>query len=251
MKKNPFEQFRTDIIERTRSCQNDKEFQNAKQAFHDKLTKFKYAYNFYWMGVPIIQTPAETQAYHELIWQVKPDLIIETGIAWGGSIIFAASQIKLLEACGYIKNGRVIGIDIEIRPHNKKNLALHPMTKKITMIEGSSIDPEIVKKVKILAKGKKRILVHLDSNHTHDHVLAELRAYAPLVTKGSYCIVEDTGIEDDPAENNQGKAFGKGNNPKTAVWAFLKENNDFKIDKDFEAKLILTGAPDGYLKKIK
>lgn len=251
MKKDPFKEFSLDITKRSRAWQTDPKFQKAKQNFHDQLSKGKYAYNFYWMGVPIIQTPVETQGYHELIWQVKPDLIIETGIAWGGSIVFSASMITLLEACGEIKNGHVIGVDIEIRPHNKKNLAKHPMSKKITMFEGSSIDPNIVEKIKKLAKNKKRILVHLDSNHTHKHVLEELRAYSPLVTKNSYCIVEDTGIEDDPIGTNTGKAFGKGNNPKTAVWAFLKENKNFKIDKDFESKLILTGAPDGYLKRIK
>ncbi|KKQ77608.1 MAG: cephalosporin hydroxylase [Candidatus Zambryskibacteria bacterium RIFCSPLOWO2_01_FULL_39_39] len=251
MKKTPFEEFGLDITKRSKTLSKDPKFQKAKQSFHDHLSKSKYAYNFYWMGVPIIQTPVETQALHELIWKIKPDLIIETGIAWGGSIVFSASMITLLEACGEIRNGQVVGIDIEIRPHNKKNLAVHPMSKKIIMFEGSSIDPIIIEKVKKIAKNKKRILVHLDSNHTHNHVLAELKAYAPLVTRSSYCIVEDTGIEDDPVNANLGKAFGKGNNPKTAVWEFLKKNKNFKIDKDFESKLILTGAPDGYLKRIK
>lgn len=251
MKKNPFEQFRLDIVKRARTCQRDGQFQKAKQAFHDEMSKSKYAYNFFWLGVPIIQTPVEIQALQEIIWQVKPDLIIETGIAWGGSIIFSASMLTLLEACGEIKNGKVIGIDIEIRPHNKKNIPTHPMSKKITMIEGSSTDEKVIQKVKGLAKDKKRILLHLDSSHTHSHVLAELKAYSPLVSIGSYCIVEDTGIEDEPENANQGKPFGKGNNPKTAVWEFLKRNKNFKIDKDFEAKLVLTGAPDGYLKRIK
>lgn len=250
-KKTPFEQFQIDIDNRTKAYQKDAKFQKNKQIFQNELSKAKYAYNFYWLGVPIIQTPVETQAFQELIWRVKPDLIIETGIAWGGSIIFSASMMTLLEACGEVKNGRVIGVDIEIRPHNKKNLAIHPMSKKITMIEGSSIDPEVVAKVKKLAKGKKRILVHLDSNHTHNHVLEELRAYASLVNIGGYCVVEDTGIEDEPKNAYPTKAFGKGNNPKTAVWAFLKENKNFKIDKEFESKLILTGAPDGYLKRVK
>lgn len=251
MKKTPFEEFGADITKRSKALQKDPVFQKARQAFQNDLSKAKYAYNFYWLGVPIIQTPVETQALQEIIWQVKPDLIIETGIAWGGSVVFSASMMTLLEACGEIKNGHVIGVDIEIRPHNKKNLAIHPMSKKITMLEGSSIDPAIIAQVKKLAKNKKRILVHLDSNHTHKHVLEELRAYGPLVTKGSYCIVEDTGIEDDYEGTNQGKAFGKGNNPKTAVWAFMKENKNFKIDKELEHKLILTGAPDGYLKKVR
>ncbi len=250
-KTDPLKQFRLDIVERAISYQKNGGLQKAKQNFHDELVKAKYSYNFFWLGVPIIKEPQDLQALQEIIWEVKPDLIIETGIAWGGSIIFSASMLTLLEVCGQIKNGRVIGIDIEIRPHNKKVILAHALSKKITMFEGSSIDKEIIRKVIKLARTKKKVLVCLDSNHTHNHVLAELRAYAPLVSIGSYCIVGDTGIEDLPVGTTSDRPWGKGNNPKTAVWEFLRENNNFKIDKIITSKLILTGSPDGYLKRIK
>ena len=251
MKKNPLKQFQIEAIERTKSYQNNKALQDARQKFFEELNKAKYAYNFFWLGAPILQVPQDLQAMQEIIWEVKPDLIIETGIAWGGSIIFSASMLALLEACNKIQNGQVIGIDIDIRSHNKKAILAHPLAKKITMLEGSSIDEGIIRKVTEFAKSKKRVLVCLDSNHTHAHVLAELRAYAPLVSIGSYCIIGDTGIEDLPVGTISDRPWGKRNNPKTAVWEFLKENNNFKIDKIIESKLILTGSPDGYLKRIK
>lgn len=251
MQKNPLKQYRLDIYKRAVSYQKNSKLQRSWQTFHNELVKLKYFYNFFWLGVPIIQEPQYMQALQEIIWEVKPDLIIETGIAHGGSIIFSASMLALLEACGKIKKGNVIGIDIDIRPHNKKAILAHPLAEKITMFEGSSIDKEIIREVAEFARSKKRVLVCLDSNHTYDHVLAELRAYAPLVSIGSYCIVGDTGIEDLPKGMISDRPWGKGNNPKTAVWEFLKENNNFKIDKIITSKLILTGSPDGYLKRIK
>jgi cephalosporin hydroxylase len=251
MQKNPLKQYRLDVLKRTVSYRKNDKLQQAWQVFHNELVKLKYPYNFFWLGVPILQVPQDLQAMQEIIWEVKPDLIIETGIAWGGSIIFSASMLALLEACGEIEKGDVIGIDIDIRPHNKKAILAHPLSNKITILEGSSIDEGIIQKVTEIAKTKKRVLVCLDSNHTHDHVLAELRAYAPLVSIGSYCIVGDTGIEDLPVGTTSDRPWGKGNNPKTAVWEFLKENNNFEIDKIIESKLILTGSPDGYLKRIK
>ena len=218
---------------------------------HERIAKTKYAYSFFWLGIPVIQLPQDLQAMQEIIWKVKPDLIIETGIAWGGSIIFSASMISLLEICGKIKNGQVIGIDIDIRPHNKKAILTHPLNKKIIMFQGLSTDEKIVQKVAKIAKNKKRVVVCLDSDHTHDHVLAELKAYATLVSLGSYCIIGDTAIEDVPGGTMPGRPWGKGNNPKTAVREFLKENKNFKIDKIIESKLLLTGSPDGYLKRIK
>lgn len=251
MTNNPLEQFRAEAMDRAETYQNNQDLQTARQKFFEELNKAKYAYNFFWLGVPILQIPQDIQALQEIIWEVKPDLIIETGIAWGGSIIFSASMLAILEACGLIANGLVVGIDIDIRQHNKESLAAHPLSQKIIMLEGSSIAEEIMQKVTALAKNKKRVLVCLDSNHTHEHVLAELRAYAPLVSVGSYCIVGDTGIEDLPTGIVTDRPWGKGNNPKTAVWEFLKENKNFEIDKVLEAKLILTGSPDGWLKRIK
>ena len=249
--KNPIEQFTAEITERANQYRGNAALQEERKKVHEYFAKTKYAYNFFWLGVPVIQLPQDLQVIQEIIWTVKPDLIIETGTAWGGSIVFSASMLALLEDCGEIENGQVIGIDIEIRPHNKKNILAHPMSKRITLLEGSSIDAEIIGKVINIAKNKGRILVCLDSNHTHDHVLAELNAYTPLVSIGSYCIVGDTAIEDVPGGTISGRPWGKGNNPKTAVWEFLKENDNFEIDKIVESKIILTGSPDGFLKRIK
>jgi len=213
--------------------------------------KHKYSYNFSWLGRPIIQYPQDIIAMQEIIWDVKPDLIIETGIAHGGSLIFSASMLALLELTGQIEQWRVLGIDIEIRPHNRQAIETHPLAAKITMLEGSSIDPSIICQVKAFAETSKNILVCLDSMHTHTHVLAELSAYAPLVTIGSYCVVFDTVIEDMPADFFPDRPWGKGNNPKTAVREFLHTHDQFVIDTEIEQKLLITVAPDGYLKRIK
>jgi cephalosporin hydroxylase len=250
MQESPLKKYRRDAEERAKSYQNNEPLQQAWQSFHNELVKAKYAYNFFWLGVPILQAPQDLQALQELIWVVKPNLIIETGIAMGGSLIFSASMLAILEVCGEIEEGEVLGIDIEIRPHNKEAISAHPLSEYITMFEGSSIEDEIIARVKEFAKGKERVLVCLDSNHTHEHVLAELRAYAPLVTVGSYCIVGDTGIEDLPDKTTSNRPWGKGNNPKTAVWAYLQENSNFEIDKTIASKLILVGSPDGYLKCV-
>lgn len=207
---------------------------------------YKYSYNFTWLDRPIIQFPQDIIAIQEIIWQIKPDLIIETGIAHGGSLVFSASILELLGG-----NGQVLGIDIDIREHNRVEIERHPMYKRITMIQGSSIDDSIAQQVYDFARDKKRVLVVLDSNHTHDHVLRELQLYSPLVTKGSYLVVFDTAIEDMPEDFFPDRSWGKGNNPKTAVWEFLKTNDRFEIDKEIQNKLLITVAPDGYLKCIK
>lgn len=219
--------------------------------FLNKISKTKYSYNFTWLGRPIIQFPQDTIALQEIIWEVKPDMIIETGIAHGGSLIFSASMLTLLEACGEIEDGKVLGIDIDIREHNRKAIEEHPMSKKITMFEGSSIEEKMIKKVYEFAKTAKRILICLDSNHTHEHVLAELQAYSNLVSVESYCCVFDTAIEDMPEGSFPNRPWDKGNNPKTAVHEFLKTNDNFIINKEIENKLLITVAPDGYLKRIK
>jgi cephalosporin hydroxylase len=195
------------------------------------------------MGRPIIQTPQDILALQELIWKVKPDLIVETGIAHGGSLIFSASMLELLGG-----NGEVLGIDIDIREHNREEIEKHPMFKRINMIQGSSIDEDIVKRVFEIANGKKRILVILDSNHTHSHVAKELEMYSPLVKKDSYLVVMDTAVEDMPAGSFPNRPWDKGDNPKTAVWEFLERNSRFAIDEKIENKILITVAPDGYLK---
>jgi len=243
-----FEKERAELIEFN---SKNKELQDVAYDFLEKSAQVNYSYNFSWLGRPIIQYPQDIMAMQELIWEVKPDLIIETGIAHGGSLIFSASMLTLLEACGEIENGEVLGIDIDIREHNKKAIEAHPMSKKITMFQGSSIDEEMIARVHEFAQRGKKILVCLDSNHTHEHVLAELKAYANLASIGSYCIVFDTIIEDLPKDSFPDRLWGKGDNPKTAVGEFLKENDSFVIDKDIENKILITVAPDGYLKKLK
>jgi cephalosporin hydroxylase len=264
MSKNPLEQYHQEIANRVSGYKKNVELQAASKVFFDQIGigKADYVYNFTWLGVPIIQIPQDLQALQEIIWQVKPDLIIETGIAWGGTLVFSASMLAILEACGEIENGRVLGIDIDIRPHNKKLLAEHPLARKITTIEGSSIAENIINQVREFARGYKRIMVCLDSNHTHDHVLAELEAYAPLVSPGSYCMVGDTIIEDAPEGMVSHRPWGKGNSPKSAVWEYLRqlavegrnsfygEPLQFEIDHHIEEKIVLTGSPDGYLKRI-
>lgn len=221
----------------------------------------KYTYNFTCLGRPVIQFPQDMVAMQELIWKIKPDLIIETGIAHGGSLMLSASMLTLLDVCDAIESGvtmnpreskrKVLGIDIDIREHNRLAIEAHPMASRIQMIEGSSIAPEIVEQVRQVAKGYERILVCLDSNHTHEHVLAELQAYAQLTSVGSYCVVFDTLVEDMPADIFPDRPWGPGNNPKTAVWEYLKTHPEFEVDKSIDHKLLISVAPDGFLKKIR
>ena len=243
-------QFEAEKIARIEMFGKDTEFQNRSRDWLEESMRKSYVYNFSWMVRPIIQNPIDIMAMQEIIWEVKPDLIIETGIAHGGSLVFSASMLELNAACGGPGDAEVLGIDIGIRPHNREAIKAQPMCKRITMIEGSSIAPEIVAQVKAKAKGKMRILICMDSNHTHDHVLAELEAYAPLTSVGSYCVVFDTFVEDVPADVFQDRPWHPGNSPKTAVWEYLKSHPEFEIDKTIPNKLLITVAPDGYLKRV-
>ena len=243
--------FSNEVRKRINDVPQNQDLINAAKPFLDETIKSHYSYNFSWLGRPIIQYPQDIVAMQEIIWSVKPDLIIETGIAHGGSLIFFASMLELNAICGGFQYAEVLGIDIDIRPHNRVAIESHPMFKRISMIQGSSIDPEIIEQVTAKAKSKQKILVCLDSNHTHDHVLAELEAYAPLTSVGSYCVVFDTVVEDLPDEMFPDRPWGKGNNPKTAVWEYLKTHTEFEIDKNIQHKLLITVAPDGYLKRIR
>jgi cephalosporin hydroxylase len=205
----------------------------------------KYTYNFSWMGRPIIQYPQDMIAMQEIIWNVQPDIIIETGIAHGGSLVYYASLLELIGGPGY-----VLGVDIDIRAHNEDAIKKHPMCKRIKMIQGSSVDQQIVEQVLEHAQGKKRVLVALDSNHTHEHVAKELQLYSPLVTKGSYLVVFDTAVEFAPDELNYDRPWSVGNNPMTAVREFLGTNARFEIDTAFDNKLLISMAPNGYLRCI-
>tara|TARA_B100000795_G_C22798863_1_gene440751 strand:+ start:296 stop:1087 length:792 start_codon:yes stop_codon:yes gene_type:complete len=238
----------------------DLEWKKLSDEWMYKAFKKKYMYNFESLGRPIIQTPVDMIAIQEIIWEIKPDLIIETGIAHGGSLIMSASMLAMLDICEAIDSEenfnpkeskrKVLGIDIDIRKHNREAIEKHPMFSRIQMIEGSSISPQIIKQVEEEAKNYKKILVCLDSNHTHEHVLAELKAYAPLTSVGSYCVVFDTIVEDMPQDTYPDRSWGPGNNPKTAVYEYLKTNSKFEIDKTIQNKLLITVAPNGYLKRV-
>ena len=235
------------IEERERRIQQNGVNNTLKQAANDfnvESNRAQYSYNFSWMGRPIIQYPQDMIAMQEIIWEVKPDLIIETGIAHGGSLIYYASLLEL------IGKGEVLGIDIDIREHNRKEIERHPMYKRIKMLQGSSLSKNLIAQVEKQAEGKNSIIVCLDSNHAHDHVLEELKLYSPFVTRGSYCVVFDTIIEDMP-QHMYDRPWDVGNNAKTAVWEFLKTNKNFEIDLSIDNKLLISVAPQGYLKRIK
>ncbi len=253
----PYEKFKAECAQEIAVQGADADLQESTQRWVNQANPRKYSYHFEWMGRPIIQYPQDIVAMQELIWEVKPDLIIETGIAHGGSLIMSASQLALLDYCDAQASGtvldpaapkrKVIGIDIDIRPHNRDAILAHPMAGRIQMIQGSSIDPLVVAKVRSAAAGAQCVLVCLDSMHTHEHVVAELEAYAPLVSVGSYCVVFDTIIEDLPAGSFPDRPWDKGNNPKTAVWHWIKQNPGFEIDRAIHDKLLITVAPDGFL----
>jgi cephalosporin hydroxylase len=228
------------------AMQKDATLKLLRSKAYDLLVQYRYTYNFNWLGRPIIQFPSDIVAIQEIIWDVKPDLILETGIAHGGSLIFYASLIDALGG-----SGDVLGIDVDIRKHNKREIERHRMFKYITMIEGSSVDQNVVKQVYAFAEQKKRVVVALDSNHTHEHVLKELEFYSPLVTKGSYLIVFDTIIEHLQKGSFSNRPWDVGDNPKTAVREFLRSTDRFQIDNALEDTLFLTTNPGGYLKCIK
>lgn len=266
------EVFRKERQARIERNADDSALQQAAASFLGESIRAGYSYNFEWMSRPIIQYPQDIVAMQELIWQIRPDLIIETGIAHGGSLILSASMLAMLDYCDAVASGtmldprnprrRVLGVDIDIRSHNREAIVAHPMAHRIDMIQGSSVAPEVVAQVKSIAKDYRRVLVCLDSNHTHEHVLAELEAYGGLVSKGSYCCVFDTVIENLPENSFPDRPWDVGDNPKTAVGEYLRslkqegrvdadgDELDFEIDADLQSKLLLTVAPGGYLKRL-
>jgi cephalosporin hydroxylase len=258
---NPIDDFRRERERIVTALGNDKDISAASLDWMSLVNKQKYSYTFDWLGRPIIQYPQDIVAMQELIWRVRPDLIIETGIAHGGSLVFSASMLALLEFCDAAAanttldpakpSRQVVAVDIDIRAHNRSAIDAHPLRNRMVLIEGSSIAPNIVSQIKKLAHGKKSVLVCLDSNHTHEHVLAELEAYADLTTTGSYCVVFDTVIEDLPDDMFADRPWGRGNSPKTAVHKFIETNKSFEIDRTIQDKLQLTVAPDGFLKRVR
>lgn len=243
MKPQEFDKHNADIIQK---MAQDKAF---KQQSHDWLVAsldHEYPYHFKWMGLPIIQFPSDIIILQELIWQVKPDLVIETGIARGGSIVFYASLQQMMG----ITDGQVLGIDIDIREHNRLAIEQHPMAKHIQLVQGSSTDAAVIEKTAEIAKDKECVLVVLDSLHTHDHVLKELELYSQFVKKDSYIVVLDTLIEDMPEGTYPDRPWGKGNNPKTALHAFVEHNARFEIDSAWTDKILVSVATDGFLKCV-
>ncbi len=245
MATNEKEEFARGVANNIQGLKDDQDVQALSRIWLREITRHKYAYNFEWLGRPIIQFPQDMLAMQEIVWSVQPDLIIETGIAHGGSLIYYASLLELLGG-----DRTVLGIDIDIRDHNRKAIEEHPLSRRIDMLEGSSIDSAIVDSVAQVASDSRSVMVVLDSNHTHDHVLSELRAYAPLVTKDSYLVVFDTLLEYMPDDLIKDRSWGKGNNPMTAVDEFLETTERFKIDSDIDAKLLISVAPRGYLKCV-
>ena len=257
---NEIDKFKIEVATNISGLRSDLDVHALSRIWMREITRHKYAYNFSWLGRPAIQVPQDMVALQELVWRIRPDLIIETGIAHGGSLILSASLLTMLDYCDAVESGctlnpleshrSVIGIDIDIRDHNREAIEAHPMSGKIQMIQGSSIDPNVVENVRSLASKYQRTLVLLDSNHTHEHVLAELNSYAPLVGIGSYCVVYDTLIEDMPGDLLGNRPWRKGNNPKTAVNEFLLHNSNYAVDYDLEAKILISVAPGGYLRRV-
>ncbi len=258
---DPIKAFQEQVAANIKALgQNDRALMLSRQ-WSEVTNADGYTYNFTWLGRPVIQYPQDLVAMQELIWSVRPDLIIETGIAHGGSLVFSASLLAQLDLADAIdakqtinpaeSNRRVLGVDIDIRPHNRRAIESHPMASRIQMIEGSSIEDSVVSQVHQVAAQFDRVMVVLDSNHTHEHVLAELEAYAHLTSVDSYCVVFDTLVEDMPAQMFPNRPWGPGNNPKTAVWEFLRNHPEFEIDSAIHDKLLITVAPDGYLKRVR
>ncbi|MDR3466444.1 MAG: cephalosporin hydroxylase family protein [Xanthobacteraceae bacterium] len=247
-----YQAFARDRQSEIERMSHDADLRRLSRAWMDRAQGARYPYHFEWLGRPIIQYPQDIVAMQEIIWTVKPDLIIETGIAHGGSLIFSASMLALNGLCGGPQGAEVIGVDIDIRAHNRSAIEAHPLASRISMIEGSSTDADVVARIRAKAEGKRSVLVQLDSNHAHDHVLAELHAYAPMVSVGSYCVVFDTVVEDLPEEIFVDRPWGRGNNAKTAVAEFLRSGDGLKFESDatVHTKLMVTVAPDGYLKRM-
>jgi cephalosporin hydroxylase len=253
-------QFENEVADNVAALGKDQTLLDMSLSWHNYSAIHKYSYNFSALGRPIIQYPQDIVAMQELVWKIRPDLIIETGIAHGGSLILNASMLALLDICDAIESGtaldpkiskrKVLGLDIDIRKHNRDAIEAHPMSSRIQIIQGSSIDSDVIAQVKQIAQNYETVLVYLDSNHTHEHVLAELEAYALLVSVGSYCVVFDTIVEDMPKEMFPDRPWGPGDNPKTAVWEYVKSHPEFEIDKSIPNKLQITVAPDGFLRRV-
>ncbi|CAN2039949.1 Rhamnosyl O-methyltransferase [Candidatus Magnetomoraceae bacterium gMMP-15] len=238
-----FEEFKKLTHCSAKEMWKDEKLKNLVKDLIVSADRYNYGYQWTWLGLPIIQIPQDILVMQEIIWKTKPDIIIETGIARGGSLIFFASLLEL------IGKGRIIGIDIELRDHNRKAIQSHPLYHRITLIDGSSISSSIFEIVKRQIQPGNKVMVILDSNHSHKHVLSELRMYGSLVTTDQYLIVCDTVVEDIPLQTHRPRPWwGPGDNPKTALDEYLKECDRFEVDEEIEQKLLISSSPGGYLK---
>lgn len=241
---HPLDLFYEERKKRVAEQGRDERLRLAGREFMRESLRCGYSYNFSWLGRPIIQYPQDLVALQEIIWRVKPRLIIETGIAHGGSIIFSASMLELLGG-----DGLVLGIDIDIRDHNRPLIEGHPLARRLRLVESGSLDEAAAAEARRLAERGGPVMVILDSDHTHAHVLAEMRLYGPLVTPGGYMVVFDGVVEDFPEAVAPGRRWGPGNSPLSAIWEFLSGTNEFEIDREMEDKLLISAAPSGYLVK--
>ena len=242
MKPEAFEARNRDL---TAQMAQDERLRRLTHEWVVATSPYEYSYHFTWLGRPVIQFPQDILAVQEILWSVRPELVIETGIARGGSLILSASILELLGG-----SGRVLGIDVDIRAHNRSAIEEHPMARRIDMLQGSSVDEDVAAEVRRRAAGKSPVVVFLDSNHTHEHVARELELYAPLVTQGSYLVVFDTIVEEMPDGAYADRPWGRGNNPSTAVAEFLKGNPRFLADRAIDDKLLITMARGGYLRCV-
>lgn len=224
----------------------DGAMQKRSADLFDALNAYDFSYLWSWMGAPIIQTPTDIMATQEVIWATRPDVIIETGVARGGSVLFMASLLELMG------KGKVIGVDIDIRAHNRDTIEKHPMSKRVTLIEGGSVDADTLAQVRAEIPAGARVMVILDSDHSRDHVLAECRAYGAMVTPGCYLVVADTivaHLAGDSIARRRSRVLEPGNDPDAAAKAYLAEAPDFEVDPVLNAKLILSSSPGGYLRR--
>jgi cephalosporin hydroxylase len=239
------DEFAKEVKNNIAGLASDIDLPSLTRSWFEASVRCRYSYNFTWLGRPIIQYPQDIVALQEIIWRTQPEVVVETGIARGGSLILSASILELIGG-----TGAVIGIDIDIRAHNRTAIEAHPLFKRIFLIQGSSTDKTVIADVSKRV-ASKRTMVVLDSNHTEEHVLSELEAYAPLVSRDCYLVVLDTIIEDLPESFHEGRPWNRGSNPKTAVQKFLRSNDHFVVDRSIQQKLQITVAPEGYLLCIK
>lgn len=239
------DEFQTQSRSKALAMGADPEIQRLDRELTIVSDEHDYSYMWNWLGLPIIQMPADIVVTQEIIWQNRPQVIIETGVARGGSVVLHASMLQL------IGEGQVVAVDIDIRPHNRAAVEEHPLAYRVTLIEGSSVEADVLDQLEAAIGDAERVMVVLDSNHTHEHVLAEIELYTRFVTPGQFMIVADTLVEDLPYQEHRPRPWGPGDNPKTAVDQYLKENPGvYEVDEVVNSKLLLTSSRGGYLRKL-